>query len=148
MIIEICKRYRELEASSKEQGGILKEINQRWTECENELLEAMVEEGSSSLKFPGVGHFSMSNRTFISYTAANKEQCMQYLQHVGQEKLIKADIAKAAFDEFIPTHLESLKAKYEEAGFDIVDARKAALADLANAGFSEFTKRTISVRKA
>lgn len=145
-ITELARRFRELKLKSEEQAEVLKQINGEWSVIETELLEAMSEEGVSSVKMEGLGNFIMSVRNMLSVNAANQPSFYQYLKESGNGALLKESVNPATLTAFLKGHLEDVIKTYIDQGMDTVDARNSALQFLNEKGATYFTKRGITLR--
>lgn len=145
LLTDLARKYKELKDLNEAKKEELSKINADWTEVENQLLEAFVEEGVNSIKIEGMGNFVMRTKNYLSVNAANKPTFFDYLRESGNEGLLKLDVNPRTLTSFLGTHLEDLISKSDA---DPVEARKAALEFLNQKGASYFSEKGISVLKA
>lgn len=145
-IVTLAKAFVELRTKHAEQEKILKQLSTEWDALETELLDAMVEEGVSSVKIEGIGLFSMSTSNYLSVNAANTGTFYAYLKESGNGGLLKEYVNPKTLTAFLKEHLESLKSEFEAKGLDQVEARNTALEYLKEKGAAYFTKRGVSFR--
>lgn len=147
-ITDLAKKYSEIQDKSKAQAEVAKAINAEWTECEAELLEAMVEEGVKSLNIDGVGMIMMRTTTRLSVNIAEKPILFKYLEDIGSSGILKLDINPKTLASWLDSHLAELINKEVANGKDMVDAREAAIQFLhEKAGASYFSKREIALKR-
>ena len=99
-IIELGKQFKEFKKKEAELKAELKLLNEQWQTCENELLEAMTEEGVRSVTIENVGMLSMRTTNFLSVTADNKPSFFEYLHESGNAGLLKLDVHAATLKSF------------------------------------------------
>lgn len=150
-ITELVKNFKALKEKSEDASKQLKEINSEWDVCESELLDAMVNEGMSSVKVEGIGQASFSTKNYLSVTADNKPQFFQYLKESDNDGILKLDVNPRTLGAFLDSHLEQLiedntQTNTEEC--DPITARNTAIDFLKSKGVSAFMKRTLSFRGA
>jgi hypothetical protein len=146
-LTQLAKEFAELKSKYDEQKELLEKIGLQWTDCENRLLDAMVEEGVSSLKIDGIGTLSMRTSNYLSVNAANKPGFYEYLQEAGHGGLLKLDVNPKTLTAFLKSHLDELIDKATQEGKDMLEARNHALEFLKNKGAAYFSKKEISLRK-
>lgn len=146
-ITELAKIYAEIRSRHEAASDVLKAIEKEWTEAETALLDAMVEEGTRSIKIDELGTFSMATTNYLSVTAANKETFYPYLKESGNGSLLKEEVNPRTLTAFLKGHLEELIRLQEQRGYDGVDARNKALEFLNKKGASYFTKKEIRLKK-
>lgn len=144
---EIAKYYYDLQTQHETLKKELKELEEKWTEVEIQLQEAMVNEGVNTIKLAGVGTFMMKTKNYLSVTAANKEQFFPYLQESGNGGLLKLDVNSRTLSAFLGEHVEQLKAEKMAKGVDEVTARNEAIEFLKSKGASAFSERGIALKK-
>lgn len=142
----LASQFLELKKKSDFLSEELKKTNAEWEEVEKELLNAMVEEGTSSIRLEGMGLFSMRTRSFLSVNAANKPNFYEYLKESGNGDLLKLDVNPRTLTAFLKGHQETLESQYLNEGLDPVDARKKALEFLNQKGASYFSERGVSFK--
>lgn len=146
-ILELTQKFKELKHKSESATEVLKEINLEWTDVENQLIEAMGEEGVKSIKIEGLGLFSLTAKSYLSVNAANKPKFYEYLQESGNEALLKLDVNPRTLTAFLKGHLDALINERLGTGQDEIDARNNALQFLNEKGASYFVDRLISFRE-
>lgn len=145
-LTDLARSFVEIKARHEAKSEELKAINAEWQACEEQLLDAMVDEGVASTRIDGVGLISMRVENFLSVTAANKEQFYSYLQSSGNGGLLKLDVNPKTLTAFLKEHLATLVKQSVESGLDEVQSREKSLEYLKNVGANYFTKRTLSHR--
>lgn len=145
-IIELGKQFKELKRQHAEISNDLKVIATEWTEVENSLIEAMVEEGVKSVNLDGVGMFTVRTTNFLSVTADKKAGFFEYLQESGNGGLLKLDVHPATLKSFLSEHLQFLTQEKIAAGMDEMEAKNEALSTLESKGAGFFTKRDIAMK--
>jgi hypothetical protein len=146
-LIDLAKRYSEVQAQSEELSAQLKTVNETWAQVENELLDALAEEGVSSIKLDGIGLVSMRVQNILSVNAANMDGYFAYLKEIGKDDLIKPYINPRTNSAFLKEHLDTLISLREEHGMDLMEAREDAVKFLNLKGASYFVKRGIALKK-
>jgi hypothetical protein len=145
-IIELGKQFKEFKKKEAELKAELKLLNEQWQTCENELLEAMTEEGVRSVTIENVGMLSMRTTNFLSVTADNKPSFFEYLHESGNAGLLKLDVHAATLKSFLDGHLEKIIQDKKDAGLDDMEARSEALEFLKSKGAGYFTKRDVALK--
>jgi hypothetical protein len=146
-ITSLARQYAEAKKRHDDQKSALDAISLEWTEIENQLLEAMVEEGVKSVLIDGLGLFSMATTSYLSVNAANKPLFYPYLKDSGHGSLLKEEVNPRTLTAFLKEHLVEVTRRYEEQGMDGIDARNEALKFLSDKGASYFTKREVRMTK-
>jgi hypothetical protein len=145
-IIELGKQFKEFKKRDSELKAEMKILDEKWSACEEQLLEAMVEEGVKSVTIENVGMLSMRTTNFLSVTADNKPSFFEYLQESGNSGLLKLDVHAATLKSFLDGHLEKLVQEKKDAGIDEMEARSEALEFLKSKGAGYFTKRGVALK--
>lgn len=144
----LARAYSEVRMQLDEANDAMKNLENTVAEREQDLLNAMVEEGIRSMTIEGVGLLSLKTTNYLSVNAANKENFYKYLQESGNGSLLKLDVNPRTLSAFLKDHLEELiRADCAASNKDEVDARNECLEFLNKKGASYFTKHGISLRK-
>lgn len=136
-------KYKLLQDEYKTKEQELKELGNRWAECEIELINLMTEEGVGSLDLDDIGKFSIRTTNYLSVNAQNKEKFYEYLKESGNGSLLKLDVNPRTLTAFLKEHLETVAKSYGED----FEAKNKALAFLNEKGASYFQKREVQFRK-
>lgn len=146
-LVDLAKRYYELQTKHEALSAEIKALGETWTVCETELLDALADEGVSSIKLDGVGLVSMRTQNILSVNAANMDGYFEYLRSINKEDLIKPYINPRTNSAFLKEHLDSIIVQLENDGQDPIDAKEKALQFLNSKGASYFVKRGIALKK-
>ncbi len=146
-ILELSRKFKELKEKHDAQSDILKQIDVEWTIIEEQLLEAMVEEGVKSINVIGCGSFTMRVENYLNVSAAAAEGFYSYLRESGNGGLLKEMVNPATLKAWLKPHFEELQQKYvDNSGLDPVEARDAALEFLKQKGCAYLTKRGVILK--
>lgn len=84
---ELAENLMEIRTKKEDLKLKEKELNQYEELLESKMIETMVDEGSSSVKYPGIGSFSLSTSDFPKI--AEDKVFFDYLKNSGQEHMAK-----------------------------------------------------------
>lgn len=144
-IKELAEKFKACQDENKRILSLTKTNDESWKSIEEQLLEAMVEEGVNSAEFEGIGKVMIRTKNYPNVTNADKELFIAYLDEIGQSELVKRDVAKTVVGEFLDPHIEELIQKcMADTDVGLGDARRAVLAFLKTKGVSTFTSRDIA----
>jgi hypothetical protein len=146
---ELCADFARLKQSYETIEEQLKAVNAEWTSVEEQLIEAMAEEGMNSIDLETLGKFSLKTTNYLSVNTANKEHFFEYLKESGNGGLLKLDVNPKTLTAFLGRHLEEIKdtlISTEE--LDSISAQEKALTFLKEKGANYFTKRAIALKGA
>lgn len=147
-IVQLIREFQAVKEEYEKAEAVLKILTTKWDQAEADILEAMIEEGVSSVNVDGIGTASMRTENYLSVNAANTEQFYQYLKISGNGALLKESVNPRTLQAWLKQHLVDLSEGFETAtNIDKVSARDKALEFLKEQGANYFTKRGISVRK-
>lgn len=123
-IVELGRKFKECKLKADQLKADLDAANAEWSEVENDLIEAMKDEGVGSIKIDGVGLLMMRRKSYLSVNAANKPTFFEYLQASGNGDLLKLDVHNATLTAFLKKHQEELSVQFQAGG---LSAEQAAL---------------------
>ncbi len=144
---ELGKRFFELKQLAEAKKEEIKKINDEWSEVENELIQAMVDEGTNSIGIEGIGKFTLTTKSFLSVNKANEMRFYGYLRASDNGALIHDHVNPRTLGAFLKEHQKELEGKYIAEGLDAIDARNKAIDFLKEKGAAIFSEKTISLRK-
>ncbi len=121
-IVDLGRKFAACKAEHDEAAKVLKDIAAKWTEVENELLQAMSEAGMKSITIEGVGRLTLRRSHYPSVNSSNKPGFFEYMKKSGHGALIKEDVNTQTLNAFLKRHVEELKLQLEEDGLTTLQA--------------------------
>lgn len=112
----LAMRFGDLKKLYDAVDKVAKEVGALWDANEKALVEAMIEEGISSIKIDGYGLFKLSRSVYPNVSSANKPTFFEYLKHSGNSDLLKLDVPTNTLTAFLKRHQDALKADLQQEG--------------------------------
>lgn len=147
-IVELAREFHALKTKHEELTKQLKDLDEVWNSIEAELMEAMVEEGVSTIKVEGAGKFTLASEHYFSATAEKKPEFFKYLKENGHGALIKEDVNARTLGAFAKNLLTETSLQLVRTGLPATEAEKTAIEKLQGLGLSYFRKRTIRTQRS
>lgn len=147
-IVDLARRFYALKTTHAELKTKLDAIDKEWVAIENELMEAMVEEGVSTIKVDDAGKFTLASEHYFSATVENKPEVFEYLKKNGHGALIKEDVNARTLSAFCKNMLTEMALSEIRNGVSSMEAEASAIEKMKNIGFNYFRKRTIRTQAA
>ncbi len=147
-IVDLARRFYALKTTHAELKTKLDAIDKEWVAIENDLMEAMVEEGVSTIKVDGAGKFTLASEHYFSATVENKPEVFEYLKKNGHGALIKEDVNARTLSAFCKNMLTEMALSEIRNGVSSMEAEASAIEKMKNIGFNYFRKRTIRTQAA
>lgn len=113
---DLAKQFGDLKRAHEAASAVVKALGDRWDECERQLVAAMVEEQTPSIRIDGYGLFSLVRSAFPSVTAANKPQFFEYLKGSGNAGLLRLDVPTNTLTAFLKEHKKELAKQFQTSG--------------------------------
>lgn len=87
---ELAEQLISVRDKQDEMSVLEKELNAKKALIEKIMADRMIDEGSSSVKYPGIGSFSLTTSDFPSII--NDTVFFEYLKSTGQESMAKYSV--------------------------------------------------------
>lgn len=148
-IIDLALEFKKAEDAYEAAKAVLKELDEKWNEAQQRLIDAFVEEGVNNISIEGVGVFSFGKRVFLSVKNEDKPGFFEYLREEGDDGILKLDVNTQTLSSYLNKKKELLQDLYMQAhpDADKVDAEEKTLEYLKEKGVNYFSTPRISIRK-